>query len=77
MQLVGLWADVQDPDPWVNRESRQAYRDALASMQAARLIEDFDLKSVTFRGGRRMTLEEWRTSRASACRQAAGTRPGA
>jgi hypothetical protein len=36
-------------DPWINRESRQAYHDALNSLVQCHFIKDFDLRGfITF-----------------------------
>ena len=41
-----FWVSVSDPDPWKNREMRQAYRDALECMKRHGLINDYSLDKI-------------------------------
>lgn len=43
LQIIYLYSNQVDNDPWVNRESKQAYSDCLTSMRVNGLIVDFDL----------------------------------
>lgn len=43
MKIAQLAKTVYDPDPWKNREARQAYLDCLLILQRFGIIDDFSV----------------------------------